>query len=134
MSAFAQDVGTAVVQKSSVQAGSGPHDAAPDAAGFVWYTGQRDGTLGRLDPRTGEYTLIPLGPGSAPHGVIIGPDGAPWVTDGGQNAIVRVDPKTFNVQVFPLPGRNANLNTATFDLRGVLWFTGQNGIIGRLDP
>jgi virginiamycin B lyase len=40
------------------------------------------------------------------------------------------------VQVYPLPaGRgSANLNTATFDNRGVLWFTGQNGVYGRLDP
>ena len=29
---------------------------------------------------------------------------------------------------------NANLNTATFDHKGVLWFTGQSGIYGRLDP
>jgi virginiamycin B lyase len=28
---------------------------------------------------------------------------------------------------------NANLNTASFDRRSVLWFTGQNGIYGRLD-
>ena len=36
----------------------------------------------------------------------------------------------------PLPAGtgNANLNTASFDLDGVLWFTGQNGIYGRLDP
>src|SRR5215831_6697534 len=30
--------------------------------------------------------------------------------------------------------RNANLNTAAFDHQGVLWFTGQNGVYGRLDP
>ena len=38
--------------------------------------------------------------------------------------------------VFPLPADrpNASLNTATFDLEGRLWFTGQNGVIGRLDP
>jgi virginiamycin B lyase len=37
---------------------------------------------------------------------------------------------------FPLPAdqRNANLNTAAFDGEGVLWFTGQGGIVGRLDP
>src|SRR6266511_3935726 len=37
----------------------------------------------------------------------------------------------------PLPPRSsgyANLNTATFDRRGVLWFTGQSGIYGRVDP
>jgi virginiamycin B lyase len=68
--------------------------------------------------------------------VIIGPDGAPWVTDGGLNAIVRVDPLTEEVTAFPLPAGSgyANLNTATFDGRGVLWFTGQSGIYGRLDP
>jgi virginiamycin B lyase len=79
---------------------------------------------------------VSLGAGSAPHGVIVGPDGAPWITDGGLNAIVRVDPRTRRVRRFPLPraGAFANLNTATFDRRGVLWFTGQRGIVGRLDP
>src|SRR5215470_6918677 len=40
------------------------------------------------------------------------------------------------VKLFPLPKerRNANLNTATFDRQGALWFTGQNGVYGRLDP
>ena len=77
-----------------------------------------------------------LGEGSAPHGVIVGPDGAPWITDGGLNAIVRVDPRTRRVRRFPLPGRGgyANLNTAAFDRRGILWFTGQSGVYGRLDP
>jgi virginiamycin B lyase len=68
--------------------------------------------------------------------VIVGPDGAPWITDGGLNAIVRVDPATGEVRSFPLPAGSAraNLNTATFDSRGVLWFTGQNGVYGSLDP
>ena len=116
--------------------GSHPHDVAAAADGGVWYTGQRDGTLGHLDPASGEVTTIALGDGSAPHGVIVGPDGAPWITDGGLNAIVRVDPATHEVAVFPLPADRpgANLNTAAFDGDGVLWFTGQSGIYGRLDP
>jgi virginiamycin B lyase len=89
-----------------------------------------------LDPATGETHQIPLGSGSAPHGVIVGPDGIPWITDGGSNAIVRVDPQTEEVQKFPLPAESAsaNLNTAAFDRNGILWFTGQNGVYGRLDP
>jgi len=68
--------------------------------------------------------------------VIVGPDGAAWVTEGGQNAVARVDPATRAVKLFPLPKerRNANLNTAAFDRQGVLWFSGQNGLYGRLDP
>jgi virginiamycin B lyase len=120
-----------------VISGARPHDVAPALeSGIVWYTAQRVGALGVLDPETGEARHIPLGSGSAPHGVIVGPDGAAWITDSGLNAIVRVDAETEEVEVYPLPSDapNANLNTATFDGDGVLWFTGQNGIYGRFDP
>jgi virginiamycin B lyase len=119
-----------------VPSGSHPHDVAPASDGMVWYTAQATGRLGRLDPATGRTEELPLGEGAAPHGVIVGPDGAPWITDGGLNAIVRVDPATKVVRRFPLPvDRPAvNLNTATFDQRGRLWFTGQRGVYGSVDP
>jgi virginiamycin B lyase len=117
-----------------------PIPTAPD--GSVWYTAQNTGRLGRLDPATGEVVEIPLGEGSAPHGVIVGPDGAAWITDGGLNAIVRVFPVTPDlapadneITVYPLPRpANANLNTAAFDGEGILWFTGQAGVYGSVDP
>jgi virginiamycin B lyase len=129
-------VSALTIQEYPVPRGSHPHDVAPAPDGAVWYTAQGAGALGRLDPATGETRHIPLGSGSAPHGVIVGPDGAPWVTDGGLNAIVRVDPVTEAVETFPLPAERGrtNLNTAAFDGDGVLWFTGQNGVYGRLDP
>jgi virginiamycin B lyase len=119
-----------------VEAGSRPHDVAPAADGGVWYTAQRRGALGWLDPESGEFREIPLGAGSAPHGVIVGPDDAAWITDGGLDAIVRVDPATDAVEIYPLPASvlDSNLNTAAFDGDGVLWFTDQNGWYGRLDP
>ena len=124
------------VREHPVPSGTHPHDVAPARDGGVWYTAQGSGQLGWLNPKSGRSRLTSLGGGSAPHGVIVGPDGAPWITDGGLNAIVRVDPRTRKVRRFPLPASAgyANLNTATFDRRGVLWFTGQSGIYGRLDP
>jgi virginiamycin B lyase len=124
------------MQEYPVPTGSRPHDVAPAATGGVWYTAQGAGELGYLDSATGRIRRIKLGTGSAPHGVIVGPDGTPWITDGGLNALVHVDPQTDGVRRFPLPpGRErANLNTATFDHRGLLWFTGQSGVYGRLDP
>ena len=121
-----------------VTKGAGPHDvaAAPGANAPVYYTAQRSGKLGILDPKSGKVDEVPLGRGSAPHGVVVGPDGAPWVTDGGLNAIVRVDPKTREVKTWPLPKETgyANLNTLTFDKKGRVWFTGQSGYYGRVDP
>src|ERR1700675_3788405 len=75
-----------------VASGMGSRDVAPAPDGAIWFCGQRNGTLGRLEPQDGAFKLIDLGKGAAPHGVVIGPDGAPWVTEGGQNAIARVDP------------------------------------------
>jgi virginiamycin B lyase len=119
-----------------VAPGSGSRDTASAPDGTIWYCGQRNGTLGRLDPRDGSFKQIDLGKGAAPHGVIIGPDGAPWITEGGQNAIARVDPSDHKVQLFRLPESRAyaNLNTGVFDKNGIYWFTGQSGIYGRLDP
>src|SRR5213083_2911263 len=126
------------VQEYAIPPGHYAHDVWADAApgGPVWFSAQRGGELGILDPASGKVEFVPLGPGSAPHGVIAGADGAPWLTDGGQNAIVRVDPKTRAVKAWKLPADTgyANLNTAIFDRKGVHWFTGQSGIYGRLDP
>lgn len=118
-----------------VPSGSAPHDVAPAPNGSVWYTAQRSGALGRLDPASGRTEHIPLGNGSSPHGVIVGPDGAAWVTDSGLNAIVRVDPGTKAVKVFSLPAGTpyTNLNTAAFDKAGVLWYTGQSGYYGSVN-
>lgn len=124
------------VRVFNVPAGTRPHDVAPAPDGRVWYTAQRTGKIGILDPKSGKIEEVALGEGSAPHGVIQGPDGAAWITDGGLNAIVRYDPETKAVKSWPLPAQfpDSNLNTAAFDGRGRIWFTGQTGVYGRLDP
>ena len=129
-SAFAEPV----LREYDVPAGSQPHDVAPAPDGGVWYTAQRLEALGYLDPVSGETRHIPLGKGSAPHGVIVGPNGSPWVTDSGSNAIIRVDASSGEITRFPLPEKTpwANLNTAAFDNKGQLWFTGQSGYYGRV--
>jgi virginiamycin B lyase len=136
--ASAQAAAQVSVQEYSLPSGVGVHDVWADAApgGPVWFSAQRSGHLGILDPNSGKVDLVELGQGSSPHGVVAAADGAPWLTDGGQNAIVRVDPKTRAVKAWPLPARTgyANLNTAIFDLKGIHWFTGQSGYYGRLDP
>ena len=60
--------------------------------------------------------------------------GNAWITDQGLDAIVRVDRTTEAVSVYPVPIPDSNPNTAVFDQRGVLWFTGAGGSYGRVDP
>jgi len=128
-----QQAGTQVFE---LPEGARVHDVAPAPNGSIWYTAQRQGALGILDPKTGKARQVPLGQGSAPHGVIQGPDGAAWITDSGLNAIVRFDPRGEKLTAWKLPEDvgYANLNTGAFDGNGIYWFTGQNGIYGRLDP
>ena len=113
---------------------TGIHDVAPASDRGVWFSAQASGHLGWFDPASGKTELVALGNGSAPHGVIQGPDKAAWLTDGGQNAIVRVGWPDRTVKVYPLPAATprANLNTCVFDGHGDLWFTGQNGVLGKL--
>ena len=52
------------LDRYEVPAGHHPHDVAPAADGQrVWYTAQRAGALGLLDPETGSVETIPLGEG-----------------------------------------------------------------------
>lgn len=115
--------------------GSRPHDAAPGRHGEIWYTAQRQGALGIIDIAEWSFRQVPLGADSAPHGVVRGPEGKAWITDGGQNAIVRYDPESESIDVWKLPEDTGytNLNTGAFDAEGVHWFTGQNGIYGKID-
>jgi virginiamycin B lyase len=133
--------GTATAQAARMQSWplatpnrTGIHDVAPAPDRGVWFSAQASGHLGWFDPASGRTELIALGQGSSPHGVIQGPDKAAWLTDGGQNAIVRVGWPDRAVKVYPLPpgSPRANLNTCAFDGNGDLWFTGQNGVLGKL--
>jgi virginiamycin B lyase len=132
----ARTAGDFKVTYYDIKPGLGNRDVAPAADGTVWFANQFSGTVGHLDPRTGKYELYPLGAGSSPHGILMGPDGNVWTMDGGQNAIVRTDSRTHQHTIFPLPKErgDVNLNTGVFDHSGALWFTGQNGFYGRLDP
>jgi virginiamycin B lyase len=136
MLAFATSAPAAQVSFYQLPQGAYPHDVSPAPEGKVWYSGQRLGVLGVFDPKTGKAEHIPLGPNSSPHGVIMAPDGSAWLTDSGQNAMVRFDPATRMIKAFPLPKEfpRVNLNTAVVGKNGIVWFTGQSGVYGRVDP
>lgn len=117
-----------------VPAIKGVHGVLAAGEGVVWLCGHKNGTLGRFDPRSGEVKVTELGQGAAPRSLLLGPDGALWLTDAGRNAILRVEPATGKIDEFKLPAERprADLDAAVFRDE-MLWFTGQEGIIGRLN-
>jgi virginiamycin B lyase len=118
-------------------AGSRPHDPLPTADGALWYTGQFNNVLGRLDPRTGTFREFPLKTAqSGPHGLTADRNGNIWFTANSKGYIGKLDPATGAVTEYPMPDPAArDPHTPIFDRDGILWFTVQSGnFVGRLDP
>ena len=125
--------------------GARPHDPAVAPDGAVWYTGQANGTLGRLDPATGQAREFPLEKlpaaralpyGVGPHGLIADKDGDIWFTAQLAGYVGRLDPKTGKQVQYRMPDPAAkDPHTPIFDQQGTLWFTLQmSNMVGRILP
>ncbi len=117
--------------------GSRPHDPLATKDGSLWYTGQMNNVLGRLDPKTGRFREFPLKtPHSGPHGLDEDKDGNIWYTGNTAALIGKLDPKTGAVTEYKISDPEAkDPHTLIFDRSGILWFTVQNANrLGRLDP
>ena len=125
--------------------GARPHDPAVAPDGSVWYTGQANGTLGRLDPATGRAREFPLKKlegakslpyGVGPHGLIADRDGNIWFTAQLAGYVGKLDPKTGEQVQYRMPEPAArDPHTPIFDQQGTLWFTLQmSNMVGRIVP
>jgi virginiamycin B lyase len=114
-----------------------PHDPSFAPDGGLWYTGQRNNTLGRVDMTTGQAKEYPLPtPNSGPHGIVSDAEGNIWYTGNTAAHIGKLDPKTGKVTEYKMPDPAArDPHTLIFDKQGTLWFTVQGGnFLGKLDP
>ncbi len=139
-------VEVAMTEWTVLTPGARPHDPAVAPDGAVWYTGQANGTLGRIDPATGdkkEYALEKLANGKAflpygvgPHGLIADNDGNIWYTAQLAGFVGRLDPRTGEQTQYRMPDPDArDPHTPIFDRTGTLWFTLQmSGMVGRIRP
>lgn len=116
--------------------GSRPHDPLATADGALWYTGQMNNVLGRLDPKAGRFKEYLLKtPHSGPHGLVEDKDGNIWYTGSTGALIGKLDPRTGAVTEHKMPDPDVkDPHTLIFDQSGILWFTAQNANrVGRLD-
>ena len=114
-----------------------PHDPAVAPDGSIWYTAQRASTVGRFDPKTGQFKeFSSITPNAGPHGLQPDKDGNIWFTGNSAGLIGRVDAKTGKVTEYKMPNPKAkDPHTIAFLRDGRLFFTVQAGnFIGTLDP
>jgi streptogramin lyase/predicted Ser/Thr protein kinase len=87
--------GDGVSVSSAIEVGRPPlRIAASDEA--IWVTSERDGTLTRLDPESGEKVGDPLRVAPGIAGVAVG-GGSVWVTDPPSGEVLEVSPLTLQV-------------------------------------
>lgn len=124
--ADARDVRYALVG-APVAVGANPEDVEA-GAGFVWVSGTDDGSITRIDPRSGATTRIEVG--GEPGQLVIG-DGAVWVHNLDE-AITRVDIATSAVSP-PIPGGGGPIRGMTFG-GGHVWLSHRDeGTVTRVD-
>ncbi len=114
-----------------------PRRLVVDARGIVWYTDFARGTLGRLDPATGQVRdfASPGGADSRPYGIAISPDGRIWYDESAKDDIAVFDPATERAETVPIPTHGSVVRNMSVDsTRARLWLA-LSGIqrLGRID-
>ena len=111
--------------------GSEPHDVAVDPHGNGWVS-QRAGKLGKLDPKTLEYTEVSIPAGvAAPDGQLLGnlqidAKGQLWVPDGSNYRWLNYDINTGKFTSYDWPKDNradAGGNSMLIHPNGTIWET-----------
>src|SRR3984885_8089496 len=121
---------------SDTNLGSEPHDVAVDPHGNGWVS-QRAGKLGKLDPKTLEYTEVSLPDGPAlPDGQLLGnlqidPKGELWVPDGSNFRWLNYDTNTGKFTSYDWPKdvrAEAGGNSMLIHPNGTIWETSCNQV------
>lgn len=101
----------------------------------VWFVGQRNSYLGRLDVASGEMTRIELREGAGPHNQIVDADGDVWYAGNRDAHIGRYDVETGEFEIIDTPADTArDPHTLIFDANGDIWFSSQHAnSVGFLD-
>jgi virginiamycin B lyase len=105
----------------------------------IFYTGNHQGLVGKLDPRTGEVTEYRMPDPNAkdPHSLAFAPDGMLFFTLQRSNMVGRLDLRSGKVTEWPSPGGPKSEPYGIVFAKGVIWYsesgTRLNTIV-RFDP
>jgi virginiamycin B lyase len=128
------DTRTHTFKEWDLPSGAHPHGLLVDKNGIVWYTGNGNGTIGRLDPASGKVNQYETpSHGGGPHTLVIGDDGVIWFTMQSGDKIGRLDTRgTGQITEYKTSGGPYGL---ALDKAGNVWFCRMgDDKLGRLDP
>ena len=128
------DPKTKTFREWNLPPGHHPHGVLVDKQGIVWTTGNGNGTIGKLDPKTGKVTEFktPSG-GGGPHTLVITDDGSTiWFTMQSGDKIGRLDTGTGKITDYNSSGGPYGI---TLDKAGNVWWCRMgDDRLGKLDP
>uniref|UniRef100_UPI0025B81C98 Vgb family protein n=1 Tax=Maricaulis sp. TaxID=1486257 RepID=UPI0025B81C98 len=112
-----------------------PRDPYSPDGETVWFVGQANSYLGRLDVTSGAMNRIEMRDGAGPHNLIVGTDGRVWYAGNRDAHIGIYDPQTGEFDHVETPRETAaDPHTQIFDGQGHIWFTSQrSNTVSRLD-
>ncbi|MGQ0539214.1 MAG: Vgb family protein, partial [Gemmatimonadaceae bacterium] len=131
------DPRTGDFKRFELEPNTGPHNLIVDRDGFVWYAGNRNAHVGRLDPKDGSITKFPMPDPAArdPHTLIFDRNGDIWFTAQQSNFVGRLTVKTGKVDLVKVPTENSRPYGIMLDSRGRAWFNEFNtNKIAMVDP
>jgi virginiamycin B lyase len=101
----------------------------------VWFVGQQNSYIARLDVASGEMERIDLREGAGPHNLIVAPDGDVWYAGNRDAHIGRYDVETGEFEFIDTPAGTArDPHTLVWDANGDIWFSSQGAnSVGFLD-
>lgn len=129
-----------------------PHSIEKAPNGDMWITMAYGGTMGKFDPKTKEWTLVPGAPNGKsypyPHTLRIAKDGMVWYTNVMSNSVYSLDPESYEVTQYKLPRQARETSKKGFGEAGGIvpygidiapdgrvWYTKLNGQrVGVIDP
>jgi len=111
-------------ERIEIEAGTYPHNLIVDRTGNVWYAGNRNGRIGRIDAVTRKITTYMM-PDSAvrdPHTLVFDGAGDIWFTAQRANYIGHLATKTWKIRVARVGTANSLPYGIIVAARGTPWF------------
>jgi len=116
------------------RAGAGLNTAAFDAAGLLWFTGQRGGIVGVLDPTTGGMDVFDAPRGSGPYGMAATPLGTIYFASLAGSYVGMVGEEG-EIMVLEPPTADQGARRVWADSTGAVWVSEWNsGQLSRYEP